>query len=120
MRGFVFLQVIIIGDANGAILAYDALCLNHIFDDATSLYGEGIIPDRIRRDSSALRVLAHTCHSLLFIVEGSTPRTPALSKRTTGAGQHDNSDTTSLQSSHRQSTRRTTTTTDATEYGDSV
>ncbi|CAF1375393.1 unnamed protein product [Adineta steineri] len=46
-------QVVAIGDANGAILAYDALCLNHSFDDATSLYGE----------------------------DGSTPRTPALNKR---------------------------------------
>ena len=30
-----------VGDANGAILAYDALCLNHNLDDTTSLYGEG-------------------------------------------------------------------------------
>ena len=36
-----FAKVIIIGDANGAILAYDALCMNHNFDDTTSLYGEG-------------------------------------------------------------------------------
>jgi hypothetical protein len=36
-----FLKVVVIGDANGAILAYDALCLNHQFDDATSLYGDG-------------------------------------------------------------------------------
>ncbi|CAF3544607.1 unnamed protein product [Rotaria sp. Silwood1] len=46
-------QVVIIGDANGALLAYDALCLNHSLEDATSLYGD----------------------------ESSTPRTPAFSKR---------------------------------------
>ncbi|UJR15164.1 hypothetical protein I4U23_002127 [Adineta vaga] len=33
-------QVVIIGDANGAILAYDALSLDQSFDDTTSLYGE--------------------------------------------------------------------------------
>ncbi|CAF4420948.1 unnamed protein product [Rotaria socialis] len=48
-------QVVIIGDANGAILAYDALCLNHTLDDTTSLYGGE---------------------------DGLTPRTPALGKRT--------------------------------------
>ena len=31
----------VIGDANGAILAYDALCVNHNLDETTSLYGEG-------------------------------------------------------------------------------
>lgn len=35
------LQIVVIGDANGAILAYDALCLNNNLEDATSLYGEG-------------------------------------------------------------------------------
>jgi hypothetical protein len=42
-----------IGDANGAILAYDALCLNHTLDDATSLYGEGNLSKnfpRIKRE----------------------------------------------------------------------
>lgn len=33
--------MVVIGDANGAILAYDALCSNHALDDAISLYGEG-------------------------------------------------------------------------------
>jgi hypothetical protein len=46
-------QVILIGDANGAILAYDALCLNNNFDDTSSLYGD----------------------------DTTTPRTPALVKR---------------------------------------
>ena len=31
----------IIGDANGAILAYDALCLNQNFDDSISVYTDG-------------------------------------------------------------------------------
>ena len=34
-------EVVVIGDANGAILAYDALCSNHALDDGISLYGEG-------------------------------------------------------------------------------
>lgn len=34
-------KVVVIGDANGAILAYDALCSNHALDDTISLYGEG-------------------------------------------------------------------------------
>ncbi|CAF3064701.1 unnamed protein product [Rotaria sp. Silwood2] len=70
-------QVVIIGDANGAILAYDALCLNHTLEDTTSLYGE----------------------------EGSTPRTPALSKRTI----KDGNDTCSGQSSNRLNTKTTLT-----------
>ncbi|CAF1119442.1 unnamed protein product [Rotaria sordida] len=74
-------QVIIIGDANGAILAYDALCLNHNLDDTTSLYGE----------------------------DGSTPRTPGSSKRIITIAQHENSDMTSVQSSNRPMTKRTTT-----------
>jgi hypothetical protein len=41
---FIF-KVIVIGDANGAILAYDALCLNQTLDDTTSLYGEGNLPE---------------------------------------------------------------------------
>lgn len=36
-----YYKVVVVGDANGAILAYDALCLNHNLDDTTSLYGEG-------------------------------------------------------------------------------
>jgi len=36
-----FWKVVIIGDANGAILAYDALCSNNNLDDTNSLYGEG-------------------------------------------------------------------------------
>ncbi|CAF1268379.1 unnamed protein product [Rotaria sordida] len=70
-------QVVIIGDANGAILAYDALCLNHTFEDTTSLYGE----------------------------DASTPRTPALDKRT----RKDSSETYSGQSSNRISTKSTPT-----------
>jgi hypothetical protein len=35
------LQVVIIGDANGAILAYDALCLDSTLDGTSSLSGEG-------------------------------------------------------------------------------
>ncbi|CAF1335849.1 unnamed protein product [Adineta steineri] len=84
-------QVIIIGDANGAILAYDALCLNQGLEDTTSLYGD----------------------------EGSTPRTPALSKRTMTNTQHDNSDTTSIQSTNRQTPKRTMTI-DNPETSDSV
>jgi len=83
-------QVGLIGDANGAILAYDALCMNHTFDDTTSLYGE----------------------------DGSTPRTPALTKRIINSAQHDNSDNTSIQSSNR-NTRRAMTI-DTTDVGDSV
>lgn len=42
----------IIGDANGAILAYDALCLNNTLDDTTSLYGDGnFIENRNKRYS---------------------------------------------------------------------
>ncbi|CAF1217175.1 unnamed protein product [Adineta ricciae] len=84
-------QVVVIGDANGAILAYDALCLNHNLDDTTSLYGE----------------------------EGSTPRTPALSKRTMTSVQHDSSDSTSLHSSTRQIPKRAMTF-DSPETGDSI
>jgi hypothetical protein len=42
-----FFKVIVIGDANGAILAYDALRLNQNFDDTTSLYGEGNLLDLV-------------------------------------------------------------------------
>ncbi|CAF1223857.1 unnamed protein product, partial [Didymodactylos carnosus] len=33
-------QIVVIGDSNGAILAYDAMCLNRNLDDNTSLYGD--------------------------------------------------------------------------------
>ncbi|UJR31517.1 hypothetical protein I4U23_019006 [Adineta vaga] len=69
-------QIVVIGDANGAILAYDALCLNQTLDDATSLY------------------------------DGSIPRTPALSKRTLTNTQNDNSDSTSIHSSNRHTPKR--------------
>ncbi|CAF3635294.1 unnamed protein product [Rotaria socialis] len=84
-------QIIVVGDANGAILAYDALCLNHSFDDAISLYGE----------------------------DASTPRTPALSKRTITTLPHDNSDTTAVQSANRPVPRRTMTI-DNTDLSDSI
>ncbi|CAF3708247.1 unnamed protein product [Rotaria sp. Silwood1] len=84
-------QVIVIGDANGAILAYDALCLNHNFDDTTSLYGE----------------------------DGSTPRTPALTKRIITSTQNENNDMTSVQSSNRTITKRITTI-DNPDSGDSI
>ena len=61
-----FLQVIIIGDANGAILAYDAMCLNHNFDDSTSLYGEGKLLDRIGRDARGLSVIVLIKASLIL------------------------------------------------------
>ena len=41
------LKIVVIGDANGAILAYDALCSNHSLDDTTSLYGEGNLDDLV-------------------------------------------------------------------------
>ncbi|CAF3899528.1 unnamed protein product [Rotaria sp. Silwood2] len=84
-------HVIVIGDANGAILAYDAVCLNHNFDDTTSLYGE----------------------------DGSTPRTPALSKRIMTSAQQENNDMTSVQSSNRPTGKRTTTI-DNPDIGDSL
>jgi hypothetical protein len=46
---------------------------------------------------------------VFFFKETSTPRTPALLKRMMATVQHDNSDTTSIQSSNRQSTKRTMT-----------
>jgi hypothetical protein len=49
---------VVIGDANGAILAYDALCLNHHFDDATSLYGEGNLSEEFFH--------SHVKHSICF------------------------------------------------------
>ncbi len=55
----------------------------------------------------------------IFKKEGSTPRTPALSKRTMTTVQHDNSDTTSIQSSNRQTTKRTMTI-DNPDLGDSM
>lgn len=48
-------------------------------------------------------------HNSIFITEGSTPRTPALSKRPMTFVPHDNNDVTSVQSSNRQSVKRTTT-----------
>jgi hypothetical protein len=98
-------KVIIIGDANGAILAYDALCMNHNFDDTTSLYGEGNFVWALSAKENRSRILPS------FSKDASTPRTPGLSKRLTNTGQHDSSDTTSIQSSNRQSIRRT-------DYGD--
>jgi len=53
-----FVKVVVIGDANGAILAYDALCLNHHFDDATSLYGEGNLSEEFFH--------SHVKHSICF------------------------------------------------------
>jgi hypothetical protein len=57
--------------------------------------------------------------SLVLKKEGSTPRTPALSKRTMANIQHDNSDTASLHSSNRQTPKRTMTI-DNPELGDSM
>jgi hypothetical protein len=55
----------------------------------------------------------------LFLKEGSIPRTPALLKRMMTVIQHDNSDTTSIQSSNRQTTKRSLTT-DIPDIGDSM
>ena len=51
--------------------------------------------------------------------DASTPRTPALSKRTMAAFQHDSSDTTPVQPANRPMTRRTMTI-DNTDLGDSM
>ena len=55
----------------------------------------------------------------LFHLDGSTPRTPALSKRIINSVQQDNSDNTSIHSSNRPNTRRAMTI-DTTDVGDSV
>lgn len=94
-----------VGDANGAILAYDALCLNHNLDDTTSLYGEG-------NRSNDFRHVSIVC----FGVEGGLPRTPATNKRSPNG----NYDTSSGQSTNRLSAKRTTTANDTPDSGDNM
>ena len=101
--------MVIIGDANGAILAYDALCLNHTLDDTTSLYGDG----KLFEEFCSLEL------HLLFGKDNSTPRTPGVLKRAMTTGPPDTSDTTSLQSSTRQTPQRMMTI-DTSEMGDSM
>jgi len=56
-----------------------------------------------------LRLYVRVSFLLKYSIEGSAPRTPALTKRLISPNQNDNSDSASIQSSNRQIYRRTTT-----------